>query len=49
MRIDCPTLVVAKTYTEDGELRAECPECGHLTTFGDSSKVIAYVWIDVED
>ena len=33
----------ARTFMEDGQLKAECPECGHLTAFGDYGKVIAYV------
>jgi hypothetical protein len=33
----------AKTYIEDGQLKAECPECGHITTFRHFDKMIAYV------
>jgi ribosomal protein S27E len=45
----------ARTFMDDGQLKAECPECGHVTTFGDYSKVIAYVCegcglgVDVEE
>lgn len=35
--------VGAKTYTENGRLKAQCPECGHIRTFMDFSKVIAYI------
>jgi hypothetical protein len=47
--------LAAKTYTEDGQLKAKCPECGYITTFGDYSTMIAYVCdgcglgIDVEE
>ena len=45
----------ARTFMDDGQLKAECPDCGHVTTFGDYSKVIAYVCegcglgVDVEE
>jgi hypothetical protein len=45
----------AKPYTEDGQLKAVCPECGHVKAFGGFSKVIAYICegcglgIDVEE
>jgi hypothetical protein len=34
--------VAASTFTEDGQLKAACPECGRVTTFG-FDKVFAYV------
>jgi hypothetical protein len=33
----------AKTYTEDGQLKAQCPECGHVTTFRYFDGIVAYV------
>jgi hypothetical protein len=35
--------LAAKTYTEDQQLKAKCPECGHFTTFRSFDKIIAYV------
>ena len=34
--------VAAKTFTQDGQVKAACPECGRVTTFG-FERVFAYV------